>query len=345
MKNFFNKEFYIIVLFLALLPGVPGLLYGASWYNIFFSSPGNSDKTYLRVLSPEAGLVKAFHNAGQCIYGAFYEITSEPVIRELIRAKRRGVDIKLVLEKDNIGKPETQVLVRSGIDIITDDKRSLMHHKFAVIDERILWTGSYNLTYNGAYKNNNNAVMVYSKDLSDIYIDEFNEMFRNKIFGNRKEYTALPWLKKKSHVKINDSDIYVYFAPEDDVENIVINNIKEAKVSIHFMAFLITSDSISSGLINAHRSGIKVCGVIEKNGAMSVYSEYIKLKLEGIPVKLDKNKYRMHHKVFIIDEEKILTGSYNFSNNANVNNDENIIIFHDKKIARLFLEEFFKLFK
>lgn len=345
MKIPADKRIYLISFLLMFLLLLPGFLYGDGWCNIFFSQPGNSDKMYPECKSPEEGLIRAVRKSERCFYGAFYEIGSEAVIRELIDAKKRGVRVRLVIERDNIRKPGMQALVKAGIDIVTDDKRSLMHHKFAIIDERVLWTGSYNPTYNGGYKNNNNAVMVCSQELSKIYLDEFNEMFRDRIFGNRKEYTAFPWLNRKNHVEINDSDIYVYFSPEDDVENVIIKKIKDAKVSVYFMAFLITSKGISSALINAHRSGIKVRGVLERMGAMSVYSEYVKLKVEGIPVRLDTNKYRMHHKVFIFDEEKILTGSYNFSMNANVRNDENVIIFHDKKIAGTFLKEFFKIFK
>ncbi len=48
----------------------------------------------------------------------------------------------------------------------------------------------------------------------------------------------------------------------------------------------------------------------------------------------------MHHKVFIIDEKIVITGSYNPTKNANENNDENLLIIHDKKIAEKYLEEF-----
>ena len=52
----------------------------------------------------------------------------------------------------------------------------------------------------------------------------------------------------------------------------------------------------------------------------------------------------MHHKVFIIDNKTVITGSYNPTANGNKNNDENMIIIHDKGIANKFLEEFNKIF-
>jgi len=51
----------------------------------------------------------------------------------------------------------------------------------------------------------------------------------------------------------------------------------------------------------------------------------------------------MHHKVIIIDNQIVITGSYNFSNNAEYENDENILIIHDPKIADLFYDEYLNL--
>ncbi len=48
----------------------------------------------------------------------------------------------------------------------------------------------------------------------------------------------------------------------------------------------------------------------------------------------------MHHKVLIIDEETVITGSFNPTKNGDEGNDENVLIIHDKEIAKKFLGEF-----
>ena len=48
----------------------------------------------------------------------------------------------------------------------------------------------------------------------------------------------------------------------------------------------------------------------------------------------------MHHKVFIIDEEVVITGSMNPSKGGDTRNDENVLIIKDKEIARVFMEEY-----
>ena len=68
------------------------------------------------------------------------------------------------------------------------------------------------------------------------------------------------------------------------------------------------------------------------------------MKLEGIPVKLDKNRYKMHHKVLIIDGRLLMTGSYNFTKSANRNNDENVLIIDSEEIVGEYLKEFYRLY-
>ncbi|MCP4762545.1 MAG: DUF1669 domain-containing protein, partial [archaeon] len=262
----------------------------------------------------------------------------------IMDAHKRDIDIKLVIDNEYIKNNEIDRLLKAGVPIISDVGAGLMHNKFAVIDEEMIWTGSYNLTYNGANRNNNNAISIYSPELARIYLSEFNEMFEHKVFGNKKEYGVFPIFRKSYYVKIADTNINLYFSPEDNIERIIIKRLKKAKKSIHFMAFSFTSDRIGEEIIRKFKQGIKVYGIMEKIGAKTKYSEFTKMKIEGLPVKFDRNRYKMHHKVIIIDEERVITGSYNFSKSANLNNDENILIIENKKIALEYLKEFRKLY-
>ena len=65
----------------------------------------------------------------------------------------------------------------------------------------------------------------------------------------------------------------------------------------------------------------------------------------GVNAKKDAGKYKMHHKVFIIDNKTVATGSFNPSLSADERNDENILIIHDKRIASAFLKEFDSLWQ
>jgi phosphatidylserine/phosphatidylglycerophosphate/cardiolipin synthase-like enzyme len=69
------------------------------------------------------------------------------------------------------------------------------------------------------------------------------------------------------------------------------------------------------------------------------------MRLEGLPVRLDANGGAMHHKVIIIDEERVITGSYNFSKNASRRNDENVLMIDSKDIAAQYLKEFDRIYR
>jgi len=68
------------------------------------------------------------------------------------------------------------------------------------------------------------------------------------------------------------------------------------------------------------------------------------MKEKSMDVKQDGNKRVMHHKVFIIDGEKVITGSYNFSNSAESKNDENIIMLENPEIAETYEQEFKRIY-
>jgi phosphatidylserine/phosphatidylglycerophosphate/cardiolipin synthase-like enzyme len=219
-----------------------------------------------------------------------------------------------------------------------------MHNKFAIIDGSSVFTGSYNTTENCTHKNNNNAIIINSAEISEIYMAKFREMFDHGIFGDKKQAGAFTALKRKYYVKLDDIDINVYFAPEDNVEKIIHGRIAKAKSSIKFMQFSFTSNAIGDIIIKKFNEGIDVKGVFERKGSGTEYSQYTKLKIESIPVRLDGNRYAMHHKVIIIDDHIVITGSFNVSKNANTRNDENILVIGSKEIASKYIEEFNRIY-
>src|SRR6266496_3543533 len=80
--------------------------------------------------------------------------------------------------------------------------------------------------------------------------------------------------------------------------------------------------------------------VFETTGSETQFSEYGKFKKLKMDVLQDGNPYLMHHKVFIIDGATVIFGSFNFSNNADQDNDENLLIVDDPQLAQAFEAEF-----
>ncbi|MBN2161090.1 MAG: phospholipase [Spirochaetes bacterium] len=327
-----------VLAFVIILP--PGLE-GEGWWKLYFTSPGK--RGFLaNAGGPENGLVSMIGGAKRYFYGAFYEVSSPRVVEALVGAKKRGVDVKLVTERDTARKRRSAIkrYEGAGIPVVTDGRPGLMHNKFAIADGDRVWTGSYNPTLNDAVKNNNNAILIESKALAGIYTNEFLEMFDDRVFGNRNNPGPFSDLMNRCYVKIGDTNINVHFSPEDKIERIILKRLEKAKTSIVFMAFSFTSPGIAEMIIRRFKKGVAVRGIFERRGARGRHSQYTKLKIEGVPVRLDRNRNNMHHKVIIIDGARVITGSYNFSRSANKRNDENILIIDSKKIAREYLAEF-----
>jgi len=130
-------------------------------------------------------------------------------------------------------------------------------------------------------------------------------------------------------------------SPDDNVAAHLIDLIQRARQSIHFLAFSFTSDDLADAMMERARAGVTVSGIFEEDQVSSNQGdEYNRLLNSGLDVRLDGNPRNMHHKVMIIDEQIVVTGSYNFSSSAEEKNDENVLVIDNPEIARRFEEEF-----
>ena len=85
--------------------------------------------------------------------------------------------------------------------------------------------------------------------------------------------------------------------------------------------------------------GVRVRGVFEKREALSPASRYTWLAEHGAAVQTDTNPANMHGKFLVVDNTAVATGSFNFSRNADEQNDENLLVIHNPALARRYIEE------
>ena len=217
-----------------------------------------------------------------------------------------------------------------------------------LLKSKSVWTGSWNLTENGTYRNNNNAVLIASTALAENYTAEFEEMFAGQ-FGPTSPADT-PNSRVVITVEIGEGqerqvEVENYFAPEDEVADRIIAEIEGAQSRIRFLAFVFTSDEIADAMLERERAGVVVQGVVESRNAEREYSEYERLRAVVHDVLSDGNPYIMHHKVIIIDDATVILGSYNFTASAETRNDENLLIIHDAEVAALFVAEFGRVYE
>jgi phosphatidylserine/phosphatidylglycerophosphate/cardiolipin synthase-like enzyme len=170
------------------------------------------------------------------------------------------------------------------------------------------------------------------------YTHEFEQMFSGRFGTTKTSGTPYP------RVQIGSANVQVLFSPEDGVAKYVVQRLKAAKTNIRFLAFSYTADDIATTMIARKQAGLVVQGVFEKQNASGSDAEYAKLKSGGVDVLEDSNCYILHHKVIVIDERTVITGSYNFTGSAERDNDENLVIVDDPNLARAYLEEFQRVY-
>jgi len=214
-----------------------------------------------------------------------------------------------------------------------------MHNKFVVIDDHQVWTGSWNLTDNGTYRNNNNVLIINSQRLAQNYTTEFREMFEDKAFG-----ASSPDNTPSPRVELDGVRVETYFESEGDVRPRIRELLGDAQSSIHFMAFAFTDDDIAQAMVRKMREGVVVQGVMEARNVGGTGSEFELLRKAGVDIWKDGNPYIMHHKTIIVDEAIVITGSYNFTASAAERNDENVLILHSPEIAAVYMQEYQRVY-
>lgn len=309
------------------------------WYSVYFTDPEGPLAESLRG-GPDAKLADAIDQARLSIDIAIYDLNLWSLRDALIEAHSRGVKVRVVTESDNIDTPEIQQLKEAGIPVLGDRREGLMHNKFVLIDRLEVWTGSMNYTINGAYHNDNNLIRVQSSRLAKDYMAEFDEMFVDDQFGSGSPAnTPFP------SFSVDGSLMEVYFSPDDGSAARLIELISGAQESVYFMVYAFTADDIAQAMLERAQAGVTVAGVIDHGQANNQGSEYERLVAEGLDVRLDGGSGRMHHKVIIIDDQTVVTGSYNLSASAETRNDENTLVIHNHRIIDQYMDEFDRIFE
>ena len=232
-----------------------------------------------------------------------------------------------------------------------------MHNKFAIFDSRDpeptndwVWTGSWNWT-STELNWRNNSVEINDPSLAQTYQDEFEEMWgsdtdtpnsSNAKFGSNKTDNT-------SHAfSIGGIPVGLYFSPADQTESKIINAIASADSSIYFAILSFTSDGIFNSIEQRHSIGMTdIRGIINDYNVQG--SEFTNLQnLSDSEVFAFDIGGTLHHKYGLVDaasassDPVVITGSHNWSRNANESNDENSLIIHDIYIANQFMQEFKK---
>ncbi len=311
-----------------------------SWLDVHFTDPAAPGAAYYEG-GPDEALVAAIDRARLALDVAAYDLNLWSIRDALLRAWRRGVRVRMVIERDSLDGAEIQQLVAAGIPVESDWGKGLMHHKFIIVDRSEVWVGSGNFTVGGFYRDNNNLLHLRSQKAAANYLAEFEEMFLAHRFGpDSLANTPYPAFF------VNSVPVEVYFAPEDGVAERLEHLIRNAHDTIYFLAYSFTSNALGEAIRAQGAAGVTVAGVMDAGQAVTNEgTEYDAFLQEGLDVRLDGNEGLMHHKVILLDGCIVIAGSYNFSRSAEEKNDENVLVLRNCALGEQFTREFWRIYE
>ncbi|MEB3211124.1 MAG: phospholipase D-like domain-containing protein [Leptolyngbyaceae bacterium] len=260
----------------------------------------------------------------------------------------------------------------------------LMHHKFVLIDGKQVVLGSLNFTLSGSHGdwasetslgNANHLVAIQSSELAAIFTQEFELMWGDGPGGQTDSQFGLqkPYRPPQSVVLSPTSSLTVQFSPtsssryswDESANGLISRTLNRSQQTIDLALFVFSEQPLSQVLQDRQRQRVTIRALIDAGFAYRNYSEALDLMGVALPdtqcrydaenrpwtqplttvgaPQLDEGDV-LHHKFGVIDRQIVITGSQNWSNAANTNNDETVVVIDNATVAAHFHQEFEHLY-
>ncbi|MDJ0658046.1 MAG: DUF655 domain-containing protein [Crocosphaera sp.] len=278
------------------------------------------------------------------------------------------------------------ILNQANIPIIDDTEdgskgTGLMHHKFIIVDGKVIIVSSANFTLSGIHGdlnnhqtrgNANNLLKIQSLELGQLFTEEFNLMWRDGKGGEKDSQFGIHKLQRlPKTITIGQSQVTVEFSPDSSKEDwqittngLISSILNQAQTSINLALFVFSDQKIANTLEKKHNQGINIKALIDPEFAFRYYSEGLdmlgvsvsnncKYEMDNKPWQTNINTVgvanlpqgdKLHHKFAIIDDNIVITGSHNWSASANYQNDETLLVIKNPLIIQHYQQEFNQLY-
>ncbi len=303
-------------------------------------------------------LINRINSAVHSIDLALYSFDLPAVADALVLAKNRGVKVRVVYDSRD-DQNSIKTLIANGIKISkrppeSSSFRGIMHNKFFVFDARDtipdndwVWTGSWNITtLETGWKNN--SLEINDPAIASAYLLEFEEMWGSSADDpnpSSAKFSSFKTDNTPHSFTVGGRDVKLYFSPTDGTTSKIINAINTADHSIYFTQYAFTRSDLNGAIFSRFNAGANdVRGLIDQvnttGSQWSSLSSYAEMYKTTSPT--SHHKYAMVDAQYEDSDPTVITGSHNWSNAAENDNDENTLIIIDPLIANQFLQEFKK---
>lgn len=328
---------------------------------VFFTRPVDlsvstgSSAVYLPGTAADT-VIALIKKAKKSIDLAIYNMNIDQIGYALNQAKARGVRVRVIYDGSTTN---SSIYVLQGIPTLASPQGgsySIMHNKFMVVDcdsddanDAWLLTGSMNFTSNQVNTDANNFLMIQDKSLALAYRMEFEEMWGGN--GDQPNPSASKFGPYKTnntphYFNVGGRPLESWFSPSDGVTSKIISAIHSAGTSLFIPTNLITRNDIADAIAKRRAQNVMVKVVVDDDASCASSVVSILTQALGTNFRETTESGLLHHKALIADaldtrsNPIVLTGSHNWSNNAENKNDENTLIIYDAQIANLYYQEF-----
>lgn len=312
-------------------------------------------------------LVKFIQGARHSLDIAIYDMRSGDVLKAL-KGISSKVQLQILYDNGRAGgssrtvdpkvSTTAQAINAAGLKSFSQPVKEksghLMHNKFVVRDGTSVWSGSGNFTNGGLLLQDNNFFVMDSPAIAAAYSKTFGDLGSP---GHAASHiTAVA--SSPTKVKLGNIPVTIFFSTQvgatEGIEAEIQSRLKGAK-KIRVIAMLVSDQGILASLLASKKKDIQ--GVVDPHEMKVVMKNkpndpnfwfangdprFVAANSHAFNGTGDKNDF-MHNKVMIIDDKVVITGSYNFSENAEAN-DENLLIFESASIAEAYNKYFNALF-
>lgn len=151
----------------------------------------------------------------------------------------------------------------------------------------------------------------------------------------------IPQYSYATDVTLSNARTQVYFSPKGGCTKAIVEAITKAKSEILVQAYSFTNRDIAKAMVDAHKRKVTIAVVLDRSNKTGKYSAASFTSHAGIPTYIDSQHVIAHNKIMIIDNEIVITGSFNFTNAAEDKNAENLLIIPSKQLARIYINNWF----
>lgn len=288
--------------------------------NVTFPSIENPLVFYSNQTRDDIKLVfyQSIKKAKSHVYLSIYGLTDDSLIH-LLHQKGLNTPVEVYYDSSASPKLSKKLSLRSLHPVKT---KGLMHRKLLILDKELIFLGSANFTPSSLLFHSNLVIGLYHPSLASFLQDPISSYYSFNIKQQQAEVFLLPTAGKEALTRI-------------------LQLINQAKKTIDIAAFTLTHPLICDALIAAKNRNVQLTIVLDGYSAKGASKKALEqLKGQGIAVCTSQGAHLLHHKLCVVDQEILITGSANWTKAAFSKNEDLLLVLHlkDPKLKKFLLK-------